>query len=120
MASQALPKSMIAGELRERGFCVVRDALPADVVAALDADLAPHFERTPFGEGAFYGTTTKRFGRLLLRSRHAARLGRHPPVRAAVRAAPQVVTPRMRARAADATLEAAFRAGVLARKIVKR
>ena len=45
---------------------------------------------------------------------------RHPMVRAAVRAAPLLVTPRMRAAATDATLEAAFRAGALARKIVKR
>ena len=38
----------------------------------------------------------------------------------AVRAAPHVVTPQMRAKAADATLEAAFRAGKFARKITKR
>jgi hypothetical protein len=50
----------------------------------------------------------------------AMTVARHPRVRAAVRAAPHVVTPQMRAKAADATLEAAFRAGVLARKIVKR
>ena len=47
-------------------------------------------------------------------------VARHPMVRAAVRAAPLLVTPRMRAVASDATREAAFRAGVLARKIVKR
>lgn len=45
---------------------------------------------------------------------------RHPMVRAAVRAAPRLMTPEMRARAADAALDAAFRAGVAARKIVKR
>ena len=50
----------------------------------------------------------------------AITVARHPMVRAAVRAAPRLVTPRMRAQAADATLEAAFRAGVLARRIVKR
>ena len=50
----------------------------------------------------------------------AIAVARNPMVRAAVRAAPQVMTPQMRARAADATLEAAFRAGVLARKIMKR
>jgi hypothetical protein len=47
-------------------------------------------------------------------------VARHPMVRAAVRAAPLLVTPKMRAQAADATLEAAFRAGVLARRLVKR
>jgi hypothetical protein len=41
-------------------------------------------------------------------------------VRAAVRAAPLLVTPRMREMAAEATLDTAFRAGVLARKIVRR
>jgi len=50
----------------------------------------------------------------------AMAVARHPVVRAAVRAAPRLMTPQMRARAADATLEAAFRAGVAARKIVKR
>lgn len=50
----------------------------------------------------------------------AMAVARHPMVRAAVRAAPRLMTPQMRAKAADATLEAAFRAGVAARKIVKR
>jgi hypothetical protein len=50
----------------------------------------------------------------------AMTVARHPLVRAAVRAAPHVVTPQARARAKDATLEAAFQAGKLARKIVKR
>jgi hypothetical protein len=50
----------------------------------------------------------------------AMAVARHPLVRAAVRAAPLLVTPRMREMAADAALDAAFRAGVAARKIVKR
>jgi hypothetical protein len=50
----------------------------------------------------------------------AMTVARHPATRAALRAAPKLVTPRMRAAAADATLDAAFRAGVLARKLVKR
>jgi hypothetical protein len=50
----------------------------------------------------------------------ALTVARHPMVRAAVRAAPRLVTPQMRAKAADATLEAAFRAGVVARKLIKR
>jgi hypothetical protein len=44
----------------------------------------------------------------------------NPTVRAALRNAPRLVTPRMREMAAEATLETAFRAGVLARKIVRR
>jgi hypothetical protein len=50
----------------------------------------------------------------------AITVARHPVVRAAVRAAPLLITPKMRAMAADATLETAFRAGVVARKIVRR
>ncbi len=50
----------------------------------------------------------------------AMTVARHPMVQAAVRAAPLLVTPKMRAAAADATLETAFRAGALVRKIVKR
>jgi hypothetical protein len=50
----------------------------------------------------------------------AISVARHPVVRAAVRAAPLLITPRMRAAASEATLETAFRAGVVARKIVRR
>jgi hypothetical protein len=50
----------------------------------------------------------------------AITVARHPAVRAAVRAAPLLVTPQMKAKASEATLETAFRVGVLARKIVRR
>jgi hypothetical protein len=50
----------------------------------------------------------------------AVAAARHPAFRAAIKAAPLLVTPRMREAAADATLETAFRAGVLARKILRR
>ena len=50
----------------------------------------------------------------------AITIARHPAVRAAVRAAPLLITPRMRAAASEATLETAFRAGVIARAIARR
>jgi hypothetical protein len=50
----------------------------------------------------------------------AMTVARHPAVRAAVRAAPLLVTPKMRATATEVTLDTAFRAGKLARKIMKR
>jgi hypothetical protein len=50
----------------------------------------------------------------------AMTVARHPAVRAAVRAAPLLVTPKMRETATEATLDAAFRAGQIARKIMKR
>lgn len=65
-------------ELHREGYCIIPDALPKRAVVALDDDLADHFARTPFGQGGFYGTTTKRFGRLLARSAHAAALVQHP------------------------------------------
>jgi hypothetical protein len=50
----------------------------------------------------------------------AAAVARHPAVRAGLRAAPLLITPRMRQMAADATLNAAYNAGVVARKVIKR
>lgn len=73
-----------SADLRERGYCIIRGALPAATITALDQDLAEDFARTPFCEGAFYGTTTKRFGRLLIRSPHAATLVRHTRILATV------------------------------------
>ncbi len=65
-------------QLRTDGWCILRDLLPATRIAALDADLAPRFAATPFCEGHFYGETTKRFGRLLVRSAHTDALVCHP------------------------------------------
>ena len=71
------PIARHATELRTQGYCLVPDALPAAAIAALDEDLAGDFARTPFGQGHFYGETTKRFGRLLIRSDHARVLVQH-------------------------------------------
>ncbi|MBX9815466.1 MAG: phytanoyl-CoA dioxygenase [Proteobacteria bacterium SG_bin5] len=64
-------------DLLTDGYCVIPGALPSTTIGALDDDLADDFDRTPFGQGGFYGTTTKRFGRLLVRSPHAAALVQH-------------------------------------------
>lgn len=60
------------------GYCIVRDLVPPSSIAALEANLAPRFLATPFCQGNFYGALTKRFGALLRRSDHAARLVQHP------------------------------------------
>lgn len=65
-------------QLLADGYCIVPNLVPATAIEALDADLAPAFERTPFCEGHFYGPTTKRFGRLLARSPHMAALVQQP------------------------------------------
>lgn len=54
--------------LLRQGYCILPDALPVATLGALDRDLAEDFAQTPFGQGGFYGATTKRFGRLLIRS----------------------------------------------------
>jgi hypothetical protein len=76
-----LPLALAIDRWTERlladGFCVIPDLVPAETVAALDADLQADFEATPFCQGRFYGERTKRFGRLLSRSPHAAALVRH-------------------------------------------
>jgi len=69
-------------ELMREGYFVFRGALPAALIAALDRDLADAFAETPFGQGAFYGTRTKRFGRLLARSALAEQLVLHPLIHA--------------------------------------
>ena len=71
--------------LLDDGYCVIPDLLPADRIAALDADFAEDFRETPFCSGGFYGERTKRFGRLLSRSSIAAELVRHELVLGIVR-----------------------------------
>jgi len=62
------------------GWCIIPAALPADTITALDDDLDETFARTPFCQGGFYGETTKRFGRVIARSPHAAALAQHETI----------------------------------------
>lgn len=66
--------------LAREGYSVVPDAFAADVVMCLNRDLDTRFAETPFCDGDFYGRRTKRFGSLLRRSPHAAKLVMHPLV----------------------------------------
>jgi hypothetical protein len=50
----------------------------------------------------------------------AVSVARHPAVRAAVRAAPLLITPAMREKAAGAALTGAYRAGALVRRVVPK
>jgi ectoine hydroxylase-related dioxygenase (phytanoyl-CoA dioxygenase family) len=80
IAAAPVPADSWAAELARTGYAVIPGLVPASEVAALDADLAPAFARTPFCEGGFYGARTIRFGRLLARSDRAAAFVRHPLV----------------------------------------
>jgi hypothetical protein len=64
----------LTDELLREGYCIIPQALGAATIGAFEADLERAFEETPFCQGGFYGQTTKRFSRLLLRSPHAATL----------------------------------------------
>ncbi|MEJ0027472.1 MAG: phytanoyl-CoA dioxygenase family protein [Rhizomicrobium sp.] len=66
------------GEIREQGYCIVPGIMPKSKVQAIHNDLKDRFERTPFCEGEFYGSHTKRFGGLLKRSAHAAAFVQQP------------------------------------------
>ncbi len=64
--------------LLEDGYVILRGLADPSLVAALDADFARPFAETPFSQGAFFGARTVRFGRALIRSRHAATLIQNP------------------------------------------
>jgi hypothetical protein len=70
------------GPIEAAGYSVDRIDVtylrPPCALQALERDLSPIFEATPFCEGAFYGERTKRFGGLLRRSRHIAPLVEYP------------------------------------------
>lgn len=69
-----------SAELACEGYCIIADLVPETLVRQLDEELRPSFEATPFCEGGFYGSRTKRFGRLLARSALADHFVRHPLV----------------------------------------
>ncbi len=66
--------------LLDQAYCVIPDLMPVAKVRALHDDVRDRFARTPFSEGDFYGTRTKRFGGLLKRSEHAAAFVQHPVI----------------------------------------
>lgn len=77
--------TMLVSDLEARGYAIVRGAADPALIERLAADLAPAIETTPFSRGPFYGERTKRFGRLLARSRAAHPLVMNTPILAAAR-----------------------------------
>lgn len=92
MATKPLPAAEMEAHgsiyetLMREGFCVLQDIMPPHIVQLLARDMAPHFEATPFCEGGFYGSRTKRFGSLLKRSNHASAFVQHPQIMAIAQA----------------------------------
>jgi ectoine hydroxylase-related dioxygenase (phytanoyl-CoA dioxygenase family) len=63
--------------LLDRGYVIIPQVIDPAVIEDLQRDLLDRFDKTPFCDGLFYGSRTKRFGRLLMRSPHAAALVQH-------------------------------------------
>lgn len=63
-----------AERLMTDGYLILEAAAEPSASARLRSDLDREFGNAPFGRGLFYGETTKRFGRILARSRHAEAL----------------------------------------------
>lgn len=64
-------------KLLEEGYAIIPGMVSGELIDAISADFDERFSKTPFCEGQFYGTRTKRFGRLLARSKHAAAFVQH-------------------------------------------
>lgn len=82
MLANHLPADRIAdaAKLLADGYVILRSAADHGAIAEIEADFADRFEATPYCEGGFYGERTKRFGRLLIRSRRMADLVMNPAV----------------------------------------
>ena len=65
-------------QLEDQGYCVIRGLISRSSIERVASELDAEFARTPFCRGPFYGETTKRFGRVLARSRSAAALVMQP------------------------------------------
>jgi hypothetical protein len=67
-----------AAQLRDTGYCIVRDAIDPTIIASLNADLDLAFAKAGYCDGDFYGRSTKRLGGLLNRSSVAQTIVQHP------------------------------------------
>jgi ectoine hydroxylase-related dioxygenase (phytanoyl-CoA dioxygenase family) len=66
-----------AKKLLNQGYVIIPQLMDPSLVEALEQDFLDRFEKTPFCDGIFYGSRTKRFGRLLARSPRAAQFIQH-------------------------------------------
>ncbi|WP_176599350.1 MULTISPECIES: phytanoyl-CoA dioxygenase family protein [Sphingobium] len=77
--------SVYASALRSNGYVIIPNLMDRQLMSELDGDLRERFSQTPFCEGPFYGSRTKRFGRLLVRSKHATSLVQNEVILGVVR-----------------------------------
>lgn len=72
-ASAAVDNSPL-NQLNRNGYCIIKNIISHKIIEHINQDLDPVFAVTPFCTGGFYGERTKRFARLLLRSKHIGRI----------------------------------------------
>ena len=72
--------SEVATAVTRDGYAVVRDAIDADTLAVVAADLQPYLDAAHTGHEEFMGSLTKRFGALVAKSTAAQALIMHPTV----------------------------------------
>lgn len=75
----------LSRQLIEHGYAIVRNAVPAALIASILDEFGDRFDRTPFSVGAFHGEWTKRFHGLLRRAPSSRDLVMHPQILAAAR-----------------------------------
>jgi hypothetical protein len=64
--------------LESAGAAIVEKAATADLMGRIEDELAPWFERTPPGEGPFFGRRTRRFGAVFAKAPSTAPLAIDP------------------------------------------
>ena len=72
--------SDVATAVTRDGYAVVRDAIDANTLGAVAADLQPYLDRAHTGHEEFMGSLTKRFGALIAKSTAVQALIMHPTV----------------------------------------
>ena len=72
--------SEVATAVTRDGYAVVRDAMNADTLAAVAADLQPYLDAAHTGHEEFMGSLTKRFGALVAKTTAVQALIMHPTV----------------------------------------
>jgi hypothetical protein len=74
-----------AKQLLDQGYLIIPDAIDEATNQHFYTDIDAVFASTPYCRGPFYGETTKRFGRLPIRSTYATHFACHPLILAIAR-----------------------------------
>lgn len=75
----------ISDALAEHGYVVVENFVPNSVMDAIDAEMAPHINESPYGSDGFLGGLTQRTGAMISRSPTSRDLIMNPVVLGAVK-----------------------------------